>query len=72
MTSYNLKTSIKISLDIDEIYVLTLSLITSSSSSLIQISARKAKMIAKNDKQFDLYDASPKIPQKTQKSVNLL
>ena len=72
MTSYDLKTPVKIPPDIDETYVLTPSPITSPSPSLIQISARKAKMIAKNDEQFDLYGASPKILQKTQKSENLL
>src|SRR5436190_504433 len=38
----------------------------------MQISARKAKMIAKKDEQFNLYDTSPKILEKTQKSINLL
>ena len=72
MTSYDLKTLVKIPPDIDETYVLTPSPITSSSSSLMQIFTKKAKMIAKNNEQFDLYDASPKILQKTQKSKNLL
>jgi len=72
MTSYDLKTPVKIPPDIDETYVLTPSPITSSSPSPMQISARKAKMIAKNDEQFDLYNTNPKILEKTQKSVNLL
>ena len=72
MTSYSLKTPTKIPLNINETYVLTPSLITSSSPSPMQISARKAKMIAKNDEQFDLYGASPKILQKMQKIENLL
>src|SRR5204863_3816443 len=72
MTSYNLKTPVKIPSDIDETYVLTPSPITSPSSSSMQISAKKAKMIAKNDKQFDLYGVNSKILQKTQKSVDLL
>ena len=72
MTSYDLKTPVKISLNINETYVLTPSPITSSSPSPMQISARKAKIIAKNNEQFDLYDASPKILQKTQKLENLL
>src|SRR5436190_16761860 len=72
MTSYNLKTPDKIPPDIDETYDLTPSSITSLSPSPMQISARKAKMIAKKDEQFNLYDTSPKILEKTQKSVNLL
>ena len=72
MTSYDLKTPVKIPPDIDETYVLTPSPITSPSPSPMQISARKAKMITKNDEQFDLYGASPKILQKTQKLENLL
>ena len=72
MTSHSLKTPIKIPPDIEETYVLTPSPIASPSPSPMQISARKAKMIAKNDEQFDLYGASPKILQKTQKSKNLL
>ena len=72
MTSYDLKTPVKIPPDINETYVLTPSPITSSSLSLMQISTRKAKMIAKNDEQFNLYDASSKILQKTQKLENLL
>ena len=50
MASYNLKTPIKIPPDIDETYDLTPSPIASPSPSPIQISARKAKMIAKKDK----------------------
>ena len=61
MTSYNLKTPVKIPLDIDETYVLTPSLITSSSPSSMQISAKKVKMIAKNNEQFNLYNTSSKI-----------
>ena len=61
MTSYDLKTPIKIPLNINETYVLTLSLITSPSPSPMQISVRKAKMITKNNEQFDLYSTSPKI-----------
>ena len=72
MTSYSLKTPIKIPLDIEETYILTPSPIASSSPSPMQISARKAKMIAKNDEQFDLYDASPKPLENTQKPVNKL
>ena len=72
MTSYNLKTPDKIPPDIDETYDLTPSPIASPSPSPMQISARKAKMIAKKDEQFNLYDTSPKILEKTQKSVNLL
>ena len=72
MTSYDLKTPVKVPPDIDETYVLTPSPITSPSPSPMQISVRKAKMIAKNDEQFNLYDASLKILQKTQKSENLL
>ena len=72
MTSYSLKTPIKIPLNIEETYILTPSLIASSSPSPMEISARKAKMIAKNDEQFDLYDTSPKILEKTQKPVNKL
>src|SRR5436190_23089562 len=72
MTSYNLKTPDKIPLDIDEIYDLTPNPITNLSSSPMQISTRKAKMIAKKDEQFNLYDTSSKILKKTQKSVNLL
>ena len=60
MTSYDLKTPIKIPPDIDETYVLIPSLIASLSPSPMQISARKAKMIAKKDEQFDLYNASSK------------
>ena len=60
MTSYSLKTPIKILPDIEETYILTPSSIASPSPSPMQISARKAKMIAKNDEQFDLYDISLK------------
>ena len=72
MVSYNLKIPIKIPPDINETYDLTSSPIASPSPSLMQISARKVKMIAKKDEQFNLYDTSPKILEKTQKSVNLL
>ena len=72
MTSYNLKIPIKISLDIEETYILTPSSIASSSPSPMQISARKAKIIAKNDEQFNLYDASLKHLENTQKPVNKL
>ena len=72
MTSYDLKTPVKIPPNIDETYVLTPSPITSSSPSPMQISARKAKIIVKNDEQFNLYNASSKILQKTQKLENLL
>ena len=61
MTSYDLKTPVKISPNIDETYVLTPSPVISPSPLSMQISARKAKIITKNDEQFDLYDASPKI-----------
>ena len=72
MTSYDLKTPDKIPSDIDETYNLTSSPIASPSPSSMQISARKAKMITKKDEQFNLYNTSPKILEKTQKSVNLL
>ena len=72
MTSYDLKTLVKIPSNIDETYVFTPSLITSSSPSSMQISARNVKMIAKNDEQSDLYDASPKPLENTQKPVNKL
>ena len=72
MTSYSLKTPIKIPLNIKKTYILTPSPIASPSPSPIQISARKAKIIAKNNEQFDLYDTSPKILQKMQKLENLL
>src|SRR5436190_12019874 len=72
MANYSLKTPIKIPPDINETYNLTSSPIASPSPSPMQISARKAKMIAKKDEQFDLYDASPKPLENMQKSVNLL
>ena len=72
MTSYNLKTPDKIPSDIDETYDLTPSPIVSPSPSPMQISARKTKMIAKKDKQFNFYDTSSKSLKNMQKSVNLL
>ncbi len=60
MTSYDLKTPVKIPPNIDETYVLTPSPITSPSPSPMQISTRKVKIITKNDEQFDLYGASLK------------
>ena len=48
------------------------SLVTSPSPSPMQISERKAKMIAKKDEQFDLYDASSKFLKNMQKLANLL
>ena len=72
MTSYNLKTPIKIPSDIGETYDLTPSPVTSPSPSSMQISARKEKIIAKKDEQFDLYDASSKPLENMQKSANLL
>ena len=72
MTSYSLETPTKIPPDIEETYVLTPSPIASPSPSPMQISARKAKMIAKNDEQFDLYNASSKPLENTQKLVNKL
>ena len=61
MTSYSLKTPIKIPPDIEETYILTPSPIASPSPSPMQISARKVKMIAKNNEQFNLYNTNPKI-----------
>ena len=72
MVSYNLKIPIKIPPDINETYDLTSSPIASPSPSLMQISARKAKMIAKKDEQFDLYNTSLKSLENMQKLVNLL
>ena len=60
MTSYDLKTPVKIPPDIDETYVLTPSPIISSSPSPMQISAKTARRIAQKDEQFDLNNASPK------------
>ena len=72
MTSYSLETPTKIPPDIEKTYVLTPSPIASPSPSPMQISASKAKMIAKNDEQFNLYDTSLKILEKTQKPINKL
>jgi len=72
MVSYNLKIPIKIPPDINETYDLTSSPIASPSPSLMQISARKVKMIAKKDEQFDLYNTSSKLLENMQKSANLL
>ena len=72
MISYDLKTSVKISLNIDETYVLTPSLITNLSPLSMQISTRRAKMITKKNGQFNLYNASPKPLEKTQKPVNIM
>ena len=59
MTSYNSKTSTKISSDImKKTYILTSSSAASSSSMSVQISSKTARIIAKNDEQFDLYNAS--------------
>ena len=72
ITSYSLKIPIKIPPDIDETYDLMPSLVISPSPSPMQISIRKAKIIAKKDEQFDLYDTSLKSLENMQKLVNLL
>ena len=59
MTSYNSKTSTKIPPDImKKTYTLTSSSAASSSSMSVQITSKTARIIAKNDEQFDLYNAS--------------
>jgi hypothetical protein len=59
MTSYNPKTSTKIPPDImEKTYILTSSPAASSSSMSVQITSKTARIIAKNDEQFDLYNAS--------------
>ena len=71
MISYSLKTPIKIPPDIEETYIFTPSPIASPSPSPMQISARKAKIITKNDEQFDLYNTSPKLLKKKAKLSKL-
>ena len=59
MTSYNPKTSTKISSDImKKTYTLTSSPAASSSSMSVQITSKTARIIAKNDEHFDLYNTS--------------
>jgi hypothetical protein len=59
MTSYNPKTPTKIPPDImKETYILTPSPAASSSPMSVQITPKTARIIAKNDEQFDLYNAS--------------
>ena len=72
MASYNLKTPIKIPPDIDETYILTPSPIASSAPMPMQISTKKARIIAQNNEQFDLYNASPEPRERKQNSINLL
>ena len=71
MMSCSLKTLIKILPDIDEIYVVTSILSTSPSPMPMQISVKKARIIAQNDEQFDLYNVSPKPQEKKQNLVNV-
>jgi hypothetical protein len=77
MTSCNSKISVKISPDIDEIYIdetyiSTLSPSDSSKLSPMQISAKTARKIAQEDEQFDLFNASSKPRLKSQSTMNLL
>ena len=59
MTSYNLKTPTKIPPDImKKIYILSPSPAASSSSISVQISPKTARIIAKNNEYFDLYNTS--------------
>ena len=69
--SCSLKTPVKIPSDIDETYVLTPTPPASSSPIPMQISAKKARIIAQNDEQFDLYNVSPKSQEKKQNPVNV-
>ena len=75
MTSCNSKILVKIPSDIDEIYInetyiSTPSPSNSSNLSPMQISARTARKIAQNDKQFNLYNASPKPRFKFQSTIS--
>ena len=69
--SCSLKTPVKIPPDIDETYVLIPTPPASSSPMPMQISAKKARIIAQNDEQFDLYNVSPKSQKKKQNPVNV-
>jgi len=69
--SCSLKTPVKIPPDIDETYVLTPTPPASPSPMPMQISAKKARIIAQNDEQFDLYNVSPKSQEKKQNPVNV-
>ena len=69
--SCSLKTPVKIPPDIDETYVFTPTSSASSSPMPMQISAKKARIIAQNDEQFDLYNVSSKSQEKKQNPVNV-
>ena len=69
--SCSLKTPVKIPSDIDEIYIFTPTPPASPSPMPMQISAKKARIIAQNDEQFDLYNVSPKSQEKKQNPVNV-
>ena len=69
--SGSLKTSIKVPSNIDETYVLTSTPPASLSPMLMQISAKKARIITQNDEQFNLYNVSSKTQKKKQNSMNI-
>ena len=69
--SGSLKTPIKVPSDINETYILIPSLSASPSPMPMQISAKKARIIAQNNEQFDLYNVSSKSQEKKQNSVNV-
>ena len=69
--SCSLKTPVKIPSNIDETYVFTSTLPASLSPMPMQISAKKVRIIAQNDEQFDLYNVSPKSQEKKQNPVNV-